>query len=54
MEDQATSFQDIIAMADTDKNFFNKIITGDVLPMTPKQSDSSERVGKTFQKTNIL
>jgi hypothetical protein len=32
----------IIAMADADKNFFNKIITGDetdVLPMTAKQSD---------------
>jgi exoribonuclease II len=29
MEDRATSYQDIIAMADADKNFFNKIITGD-------------------------
>jgi len=28
-EDRVTSFQDIIAMADADKNFFNKIITGD-------------------------
>jgi hypothetical protein len=27
-EDQVTSCQDIIAMADTDKNFLNKIITG--------------------------
>ena len=40
-EDQVTSCQDIIAMNDTDKNFVNKIITGDetwCLPMTPKQS----------------
>ena len=38
-EDWVTSFQDIIAMADADKHFFNKIITGDetwFLPMTPK------------------
>ena len=28
-EDQVTSCQDIIAMADADKNFFNKIITED-------------------------
>jgi hypothetical protein len=28
-EDQVTSCQDIIAMADADKNFFNKIIMGD-------------------------
>jgi hypothetical protein len=28
-EDPVTSCQDIIAMADEDKNFFNKIITGD-------------------------
>ena len=28
-EDRVTSCQDIIAMADADKNFFNKIITGD-------------------------
>jgi hypothetical protein len=27
-EDQVTSCQDIIAMADADKNFLNKIITG--------------------------
>jgi len=27
-EDLVTSCQDIIAMADADKNFFNKIITG--------------------------
>jgi len=29
MEDRATSYQDIIAMADADKNFLNKIVTGD-------------------------
>jgi len=28
-KDQVTSCQDIIAMANADKNFFNKIITGD-------------------------
>jgi hypothetical protein len=28
-EDGVTSCQDIIAMANADKNFFNKIITGD-------------------------
>jgi hypothetical protein len=28
-DDQVISCQDIIAMADADKNFFNKIITGD-------------------------
>jgi hypothetical protein len=28
-EDQVTSCRDIIAMADADKNFFNKIIMGD-------------------------
>ena len=37
-EDRVTSCQDIIAMADADKIFFNKIVMG-VLPMTPKQSD---------------
>jgi hypothetical protein len=29
-EDRVTSCQDIIAMADADRNFFNKIITEDV------------------------
>jgi hypothetical protein len=38
-EDQVTSCQGIIAMADSDKNYLNKFITGDILPMTPKQSD---------------
>jgi hypothetical protein len=28
-EDRVTTCQDIIAMANADKNFFNKIITGD-------------------------
>jgi histone-lysine N-methyltransferase SETMAR len=28
-EDRVTSCQDIIAMPDADKDFFNKIITGD-------------------------
>jgi hypothetical protein len=51
-EDRVTSCQDIIAMADADKNFFNKIITGDEIwcsaydPSTKQQS--SEWVGETF------
>jgi hypothetical protein len=28
-EDRVTSYKDIIAMADADKNFFNKFIMGD-------------------------
>ena len=41
-EDQVTSCQDIIAMADADKNFLTKLLREmrpDVLPMTLKQSD---------------
>jgi hypothetical protein len=41
-EDQVTSCQDITAMPEADKNFFNKIISKlrpGVLPMAPKQSD---------------
>ena len=41
-EDRVTSCQDIIAMADAEKNLFNKIITEirpGVLPLIPKQSD---------------
>jgi hypothetical protein len=41
-EDRVTSWQDIIAMADANKIFFNKMIMGDktgVLPVTPKQND---------------
>jgi len=41
-EDRVTSYQDIIAMADADKNFLTKLLremkAGD-LSMTPKQSD---------------
>jgi len=50
-EDRGMSCQDIIAMADADKNFFNKIITGDETwcfandPKTKRQS--SEWVGET-------
>ena len=50
-EDRLTSCQDIIAMADADKNFFNKIIEGDETwyfiydPETKRQS--SEWVGET-------
>jgi hypothetical protein len=41
-ENRVTSCPDIIAMADADKFFLNKIIRGDetwCLPVTPKQSD---------------
>jgi hypothetical protein len=41
-EDQVTSCQDTIAMADADKNFLTKLLwemRPGVLPMTPKQSD---------------
>jgi hypothetical protein len=43
-------------MADADKNFFNKTVTGEpgVLPMTPKQSDSSEWVGETCPQPKKL
>jgi histone-lysine N-methyltransferase SETMAR len=50
-EDQVTSCQDIIAIANADKNFFNKIIMGDETwcfayePETKRQS--SEWVGET-------
>jgi len=46
-EDRVTSCQDINAMADADKIFFNKLlweVRPGVLPMSPKQSDSSEWV----------
>jgi len=51
-EDRVTSCQDIIALADAEKYFFNKIITGNETwcsacdPETKQQS--SERVGETF------
>jgi hypothetical protein len=57
-EDRVTSCQDIIAMADADKNFFNKIITGDETwcyaydSVTKRQS--SERVGVTSAWPNRL
>ena len=50
-EDRVTSCQDIIAMADADKNIFNNIITGDETwcftdnPETKRQS--SEWLGET-------
>jgi len=50
-EDRLTSCQDIIAMADVDKSFFNKITTGDETwcfaydPETNRQS--SEWAGET-------
>jgi hypothetical protein len=51
-EDRVTSCQDIVALADADKNFFNKILRGKeprVLPMTPKQKRQNfECVGETL------
>jgi len=57
-EDRVTSCQDIIAMADVDNNFFNKIIMGDETwcfasdPETKRQS--SEWVGETFARPKEL
>jgi len=57
-EDRITSCQDIIAMADEDKFFFNKIITGDETwcfaydPETKRQS--SEWVGETSARSKKL
>jgi len=51
-EDRVTSCQEIIAMNDADKIFFNKVITGDETwcfafnPETKRQS--SEWVGETY------
>jgi hypothetical protein len=64
-EDQVMSCQDIIAMADADKNFFNKIITGNETwcfaydPKTKRQisdwvGETSPRLKKLkFQKSHI-
>jgi len=53
-EDRITSCQDIIVMADADKNFFNKIITGvetRCFAYDPeKKRESSEWVGETFPR----
>jgi hypothetical protein len=57
-EDRITSCQDIIAMADADKNFFNKIIMGDETwcfaydRETKRQS--SEWVGETSPRLKEL
>jgi len=57
-EERVTSCQDIITMADADKNFFNKIITGDETwcfacdPETKRQS--SEWVGETSPRPKKL
>jgi hypothetical protein len=57
-EDQVTSHQDIITMANADKNFLNKIIMGDETwcfafePKTKRQS--SERVGETSPRLKKL
>ena len=57
-EDIATSCQDIITMADADKNFLNKIITGDETwcfahdPETKRQNP--EWVGETSPRPKKL
>jgi hypothetical protein len=57
-EDQVTYCQDIIAMADADKNLFNKLFTGDETwcfaydPETKRQS--SEWVGETSPRPKKL
>ena len=57
-EYRVTSYQDIIAMADADNNFCNKIITGDETwcfayePETKRQS--SECVGETSPRPKKL
>jgi len=57
-EDQVTSCQYIVAMADADKNVLNKIITGDGTwcfaydPETKRQS--SEWVGETYRRPKKL
>jgi hypothetical protein len=57
-EVRVTSCQDIIAMADADKNFFNKIITGDetcCFPYKPEtKRQSSERIGETSPRPKKL
>ena len=57
-EDQVASCQDIIAMADVDKIFFLTELLREmrpgVLPMTLKQSDSSEWVGETSPRPKKL
>ena len=56
-EDRVTSCQDIIAMADTHKHFFNKIITGDetsCLASDPETKRSSEWVGETSPRPKKL
>jgi len=57
-EDRVTSCQDIIAMADADKNFFNKIFTGDetwCFPYDPEtKRQSSEWVGETSPRPKKL
>jgi len=56
--DRVTSCQDIIAMADADKNFFNKVIMGDETwcfacdPETKRQS--CEWVGETYPRLKKL
>jgi hypothetical protein len=57
-EDRVTSCQDIIAMADADKHFFNKIITEDetwCLARDPESKrQSSELVGETCPRPKKL
>jgi hypothetical protein len=64
-EDRVTSWQDIMAMADADKNIFNKFFTGDVTwsfscdPETKRQNSewvdetSPRQKGLKFQRSHI-
>jgi len=56
-EDRVTSCQDIIVMAEADKHFLTKLVwemRPGVLPMTSKQSDSSEKVSETSPRLQKL
>jgi hypothetical protein len=57
-EDRVTSGKDIIAMADADKNVFNKIITGNETWCfaydTETKRQSSEWVGQIFPRPKKL
>jgi hypothetical protein len=53
-EDRVTSCQDITAMADADKNFFNKIITGCFAYDPETKRQISEWVGKTSPQPKKL
>jgi hypothetical protein len=51
-EDRVTSCQDIIAMADADKNFFNKIITGNETWCFAHDSETKRQSSEWFGETS--